>query len=102
MTVSNQMQSAAVPEERLFLEKALASVEKARRLQRIKQIVVTILAFLAAFWLALKPAGPELNLVCTVIVFVGLMLAACTAKIMSLINTNTKALLQAISDLHRN
>ncbi len=98
MTVSKQNQPSLEPEERLFIEKALASVEKATRIQRIKQIVVTILAFVAAFWLALKPAGPELNVACTVIILVGLMMAVCTAKIRSLINANTNAILQAISN----
>lgn len=88
-------------EEKLFIERALASVEKARRYQRIKQIVVTVLAFVAAGWFALKPDGPELNVECTIIILVGMMLAVCTTKIMFLINKNTKAILQAISELQQ-
>jgi len=57
------------------------------------------LAFAAAFWLAFQPSGPGLNVECTAIILVGLMLAVCTAKIMSLMNKNTTSVLRAIADL---
>lgn len=83
-----------------FVRKALAEVEKAQRFQRIKQILVTVLALAAAFWLAFKQPGPELQVECTFVILIGMMLAVCTAKIMSLINKNTRAVLQAIADFH--
>lgn len=86
-------------EEELFIRRALASAEKAGKLQRIKQIVVTVLAFAAAFWLASKQPGPELNIECTVIIMLGLIAAVCTAKIQSAINANTRAVLQAIAEM---
>jgi hypothetical protein len=101
MNVPNPNQPAATADEEIFIRKALKSVEKAEKFQRIKQIVVTCLAFLAAFWLASKGPSPELNIECTVIICLGLIAAVCTAKILALINKNTKAVLLAIADLHR-
>jgi hypothetical protein len=89
-------------EEQRFLQKALANVEKAERFQRLKQAFVTALAFAAAFWWAYRKPGPELGLEGVVFIGVGLMLAVCTAKILSLINKSTRAILQAISELKRN
>jgi hypothetical protein len=85
-------------EEHVFIRKTLAAVEKAERFERIKQVVVTVLAFGAAFWL-LGSKGPssELNIECTILIMVGMMLAVCTTKILSSINRNTKAVLQAIA-----
>ncbi len=99
MNIPKQNQTAVGQEEEVFLRKALADVEKATRFQRAKQIVVTVLAFAAAFWLASKGPSTELNIECTVIILVGLMLAVCTAKIMSLINRSTKAVLRAVAEL---
>jgi hypothetical protein len=91
----------ASAEEELFLKKALASIENARRFQKIKQVILTTLAFIAAFWFASKRPGSELNVECTILIFVGLIAAICTAKMMSLINKNTKAILEAIAELHQ-
>jgi hypothetical protein len=92
------MSSNVETEEQIFIRKTLAAVEKAERFQRIKQVVVTVLAFGAAFWLVgSKGPSSELNIECTVLIMVGMMLAVCTAKILSLINRNTKAVLQAIA-----
>lgn len=88
-------------EETQFIRKALAQVEKAHRVQRIKQIIITALAFLAAFWLASRKPGPDLNVECVVLTGVGLIAAVCTAKILSLVNNNTKAILNAIAELRQ-
>lgn len=85
-------------DEQLFVQRAIAAVERAERYQNIKQTVVKILAFGAAFWLAFRPSSPEMNIECTIIIFVGLICAICTSKILSVINKNTKDILQAISD----
>ncbi len=87
-------------EEDVFIRKALASVEKAERYSQVKQIVVTVLAFGAAFWLTQRSPGRELRLE-PVLIGAGLIAAVCTAKINKLINRNTKAVLQAIADLNR-
>jgi hypothetical protein len=97
MSIPNEEEST-----QRFIRKALAGVEKAERFQRYKQIFVTVLAFAAAFWLASRPSSPEMGVECVLLIGVGLMLAVCTAKILSLINKNTRAILQAISDRQRN
>ena len=62
------------------------------------KIAITVFAFIAAFWLAMRQPSAELGVECTIIIFVGLMLGVCTAaKMMSLINKNTKTILQAIT-----
>ena len=82
-------------EEDLFVGKALASVEKAEKVQRARRIALTVVALAAAFWLGSKGPSPELNVECTVLIGVGLMIAISTAKIMSLVNRNTRTILQA-------
>ena len=96
----NEGQRERSPGPEDFIRKALAEVEKAHRFQRIRQIVITVLAFAAAFWWAFKKPGPELGIEGTIMIVVGLIMGVCTAKIMSLINKNTRAILQAIADLH--
>jgi uncharacterized membrane protein len=88
-------------EESVFVRKALEDVEKAEKYQRVKQIVATVLAIVAAVWVAFQPSGSGRNGAYTVIILVGVMLGVCTAKIMSLINKNTSAVLRAIADLQR-
>ena len=87
-------------EEDVFIRKALASVDKAERYGRVKEIVATVLAFGAVIWLTERSAGRELRLE-PVLIGAGLIAAVCTAKIKTLINKNTKAVLPAISELHR-
>lgn len=87
-------------EEDVFIRKALASVEKAEQYSRVKQIVVTILAFGGVFWLTERGPGQALRLE-PVLIGAALIAGVCTAKLKTLINRNTKAVLQAISDLQR-
>jgi hypothetical protein len=102
MSISNPDKPSPDAQEQRFILQALASVEKAERYGRVRQIVVTVLAFTAAFWLAFRAPSSEMNVECTILIFVGLMLAVCTAKIKSLINRNTRTILQAIADLQQN
>jgi 4-hydroxybenzoate polyprenyltransferase len=88
-------------EEYVFVSKALENVEKAEKYWRVRKIVTTLLAFAAAVWVAFQPSGSGRNGAYTVIILVGLMLAVCTAKIMSLMNKNTISVLRAIADLQR-
>ena len=88
-------------EESVFVRQALEHVEKAQKYMRVRQIVVTVLACAGAVWVAFQPTGTGRNGAYTVIILVGLMLGVCTAKIMSLINKNTSAILRAIADLQR-
>ena len=73
MNTSDEKNSAVEPEEERFVQRALAKVEKAERFSRIKEIVVTV------------------------IMVIGLILAVCTSKLVGLINKNTTAILRAIA-----
>ncbi len=88
-------------EEDVFIRQALASVEKAERYSRAKQIVVTVVAFGAAIWLTERSPSPELKLEVTILSGVVLIAAVCTAKVLALVNRNTKSVLQAIAELER-
>ena len=88
-------------EEDVFVRRALASVEKAERYQWIKQIAASVLTVGAAILLTEQSPSRELKLEVTILIGAGLIAAVCTAKIMTLMNRNAKAVLQAISDLHR-
>ena len=48
--------------EEIFVRSALMSVEKAQKLQRLRQIAVIAIAVIFAGWLAFKP-GPEVSFV---------------------------------------
>ena len=101
MSLSKQNQAAEEPDQVRFIREALANVKRAEKFQRIKQTGVTILALAAAIWWAYRKTGPELGLEGTVITIVGLIVAISTAKVMALINKNTKTVLQAIADLQQ-
>ena len=60
-------------------------------------IVTTAAAFGALLWFAVRLPGPELPIEATILVVMGAMLAAVTAKIRSLIQRNTILILQAIA-----
>ncbi|HEX4748369.1 MAG TPA: hypothetical protein VH302_02405 [Bryobacteraceae bacterium] len=86
-------------QEEMFIRKALAKVDKAARYQLIKQIVVSVLAFAFAGWLAGRSPSSELKIECTLIIMGGLIAAICTTKIMSLVNRNTRTILQAMAEM---
>ena len=88
-------------EEETFVRKALASVERAEKIQNIRRIVLMVLAFAGAGWLASTSPSAGLNVSYIELMGVALIAAICTSKIMSLVNRNTKAVLQAIADLPR-
>jgi hypothetical protein len=88
-------------EEVVFVRKALEDVEKAQKYHRVKQIIATALLIGAAIWLAFQPSPLPNNGAYVVMIFVGVSLAVCTAKIVSLINKNTISVLRAIADLQR-
>lgn len=100
MSTLDQNQKAGSAEEQLFITKALAAAEKAEKLSRIKSIVVSVLALAVAIWLAIKAPGPQFSTNALLIILL-LALAACTQKVLSLNNKNTRAVLQAIEHLQR-
>src|SRR5262252_10129687 len=85
------------PKEQAFVERALATAARAQRLDQIRVIVATAAAVSAAVWFAFRPPSPELRVEATVIIVIGAMIAAVTAKIRSLIQGNTRLVLQALA-----
>src|SRR5215831_9009384 len=83
--------------EQAFIEHALAAAARAQRLDQVRVLVATAAAVSAAVWFAFRPPSPELRVEATVIVVIGAMIAAATAKIRSLIQRNTMVVLQAIA-----
>ena len=77
-------------------------VEKAQKYHRVKQIVATVLLIALAVWLAFQPSPLPNNGTYAVMIFVGVSLAVCTTKIISLMNKNTTSVLRAIADWQHN
>ena len=96
MSTPDQNQAPAANGEQLFLRNALANVERAARFQRIKQIVVSVIIFPAVYYLM---ENPREHPTFTVVGVVGLMLMLCTVKILAQLNSNARAILQAIAAL---
>ena len=85
------------PKEQTFIEQALAAAERAQRVDRIRVAVTTVAAMAAALWFAFRPSSPEMRVEATTIVVIGAMIAAVTAKLRSLIQGNTRLVLQALA-----
>jgi hypothetical protein len=85
------------PNEQAFVEHALAAAARAQRLDQVRVIVATAAAVSAAVWFAFRPPSPELRVEATIIIVIGAMIAAATAKIRSSIQRNTNLVLQAIA-----
>ena len=85
------------PKEQAFVEHALAAAARSQRLEQVRAVVATAAAVSAAVWFAFRPPSPELRVEATVIIVIGAMIAAVTAKIRSLIQRNTNLVLQAMA-----
>ena len=97
MNKSDEKKSAVEPEEERFVQRALAKVEKAERFHRIQQIVVTVIAFPALYYI--MGNAPERRVPFTVIMAIGVMLVMITSKLVVLMNKNTTAILRAIAGI---
>jgi len=97
MSTPDQTPTPAASGEELFVRKALANVERAARFSRIKNIVVTVIAFPALYYLT--GSAPEHKVPFTVIMVIGVMLVAITSKLTAQANSNTRSILQAIAAL---
>src|SRR5262249_23618836 len=95
MNTSDEKNSAVKPDEERFVQRALAKVEKAERFHLVKQIVVTVIAFPAVYYL--MGSAPERRVPFTVIMVIGLLLAGITAKLVWVVNKNKEATLPAIA-----
>ena len=89
----------ADPHEQAFIERALAAAARAQRWDQVRMIVTTGAAVGAAMWFAFRPPSPELGVEATIIIVIGAMIAAATAKTRSLIQRNTSLVLQALAAL---
>lgn len=89
------------PNEEAFVQSALAAATRAKRWDRARMVLNLVAAFSAAIWLASRPSSPELGVECTILIVVGTMLGVVTAKLRSLVNQNTRIVLQAIAALRR-
>jgi hypothetical protein len=89
----------ADPKEQAFIEHALAAASRAQRLDQVRTIVATGAAMAAAIWFAFRPTSPQLGVEATIIIVIGAMIAAATAKIRSQIQRNTSLVLQALAAL---
>ena len=85
------------PKEQAFIETALAAAARAQRGDQVRVVVAGAAAFSAAIWLAFRAPSPELGVECTIVIVVGSMIAAATAKLRSLIQHNTRLVLQALA-----
>jgi hypothetical protein len=96
MTTPDQTQPPAASGEELFVRKALANVERAARFSRIKNIVVTVIAFPAVYYLMENPREhPTFTVIMVILVVLGVI----TSKLTAQANSNTRAILQAIAAL---
>jgi uncharacterized membrane protein YbjE (DUF340 family) len=86
----NQPQS---PDEQKFIQRAMADIDKAEKVQKIKQVVVIGVFFGALIWLAIRTPGPGLNNA-----FVILVVAIGIARILFRIDSSTRAILRAIAN----
>jgi hypothetical protein len=85
------------PNEQAFVEQALAAAARAQRRDQVRLIVASGAAVSAAIWFAFRPPSPQLGVEATIIIVIGAMITAATAKIRSLIQRNTTLVLQAIA-----
>jgi hypothetical protein len=87
------------PKEQAFIKQALSAATRAQRFDQARVIVATGAAIAAAIWFASRPPSPQLGVEATIIIVLGAMIAAVTAKLRSLIQHNTRLVLQALAGL---
>ena len=96
MSTSNQNQPESSDEQR-FIQRALADIDKAEKVQKIKHIVVIGILFAALVWQAIRAPGPEI----TGLMVITAVIAGIAAILFRFdrINKNTAAILRAIAGL---
>ena len=80
-------------EEQRFIERAMAAIDKAEKVQKIKQRVVLGLLFGALVWWAIRTPDPGINNF-----FVILVVAIGIAKLQFRIDSSTRAILRALAN----
>ena len=78
-------------DEQRFIQGAMADIDRAEKLQKIKRVVVRALLLGALVWLAVRQPGPGLSnaMVCAA-------LAICTATILFRIDSSTRTIVRTI------
>ena len=92
MNTSNQNPPESSEEQR-FIQRALADIDKAEKVQKIKRVVVFGLLFGALIWWAIRTPDPGINNF-----FVILVVAIGIAKIQFRIDSSTRAILRALAN----
>ena len=92
MSTSNQNPPES-SEEQSFIQRAMADIDKAEKVHKIKQRVVSGLLLGVVVWVAIRTPGPEINNA-----FVILVVAIGIAKIHFRIDSSTRAILRALAN----
>ena len=97
MSTSKQNQPES-PDEQRFIQRAMADIDKAAKVQKIKRIVVMGILFGALVWTVIRAPGPEINGL-MVILGVASGIVAILFRIDRRMNKNTTAILRAIAGI---
>jgi hypothetical protein len=97
MSTSNQNQPES-PDEQRFIQRAMADIDKAEKVQKIKRIVIKGILIGALVWLVIREPGPAITKP-MVILAVASGIVAFLFRIDSRINKNTRAILRAIAGI---
>ena len=97
MSTSNQSQPESSDEQR-FIQRAMADIDKAEKVQKIKQIVVIGILFGALVWQVIREPGPAIT-GGMVILGVASGILAILFRIDRRINKSTTAILRAIAGI---
>jgi hypothetical protein len=96
MSPSNPNQPESSDEQR-FIQRALADIDKAEKVQRIKHRVVVGILFAALVWQVIRAPGPGISGAMVILAVVA-GIAAILFRF-DRINKNTAAILRAIADI---
>ncbi len=82
------------------IRRSLARIDKNAKIGKYRLIAVRVLAVVGILWFAFdnKHFATLLDVECTIVIVLGLIMAVCTERIRSAINGNTLAVLQAIEE----
>src|SRR5262249_8054234 len=95
MSPSNPNQPESSDEQR-FIQRAMADIDTAEKVQKIKYIVVIGIFFAALMWQMIRAPGPGINgLMVFTAVVIGIV--AILFRIDRAVNKNTAAILRAIA-----
>ena len=97
MSTSNQNQPESSDEQR-FIQRAMADIDKAEKLQKIKYKVVIGIFFAALVWQVIRAPGPGIDGAMVITAVVAGILAI-LFRIDRGINKNTTAILRAIAGI---